>query len=1168
MIYKFDDYTLDAQRYELRRGGALVSIRLKALEVLMYLVSHRERMVAKEELLDHIWNGRLIGPSTLDSCLMEVRQAVGDSGRAQRVIRTLRSRGYQFMPVVEVQNPTTVAEAERTSPANPLNELAINGPVAALHASLEPALMGLSSRSSQALVGEYKTVTVLVCNLTDALVADNDNPETAHHVRHAVLIAAVDEVQHYGGIVQGVEDDVLLALFGAPHALEDHALRAIQAAQGVHCRLRQEPIVPPGSSHPALTARTALHTGPVIIGPRADNAHLTVTSVDDTLGFSRRMVSYAQPGEIVLSAVTLQKVRKVLRVEAVGPIQLGGQATPALLYRLLYVSPSHEQSFAPRGRFRSRFVGREQELAILEARLTQVVQGQGQVVGIVGDPGMGKSRLLAESRRRIGTERVTIVEGRCLSYGRTIPCLPLCALLRQLCGLSDSEDLEVVTDRLHATLQALGMVADDVPFLLHLLGFPVDTGRLAVLTPEALRTRTFALLRELCLRAGQQRPLLLAVENLHWIDASSEAFLVSLIEVLARAPILLLTTFRPGYQPPWMGKSYASQMTLPRLSRQESLRIVRAILPPADSQLSLAHRIVTRAEGNPFFLEELAQTVQGPNPLHAASKVPETVQEVLMARIDRLPTMTKQVLQTAAVIGREVPYGVLAAVWELPDELQPHLHELQRLELLYAQRGRDGSSYTFKHMLTREVVYDSMLHAQRQTLHQAIGEALEGFYADRLEEVYDLLAYHYARTNDAARAVGYLILASDKAARLYAHAEALAALQEALRHAERLSPVQCDHCYVDLILRQSESLVPLGRLRESCDLLCQQQERVNRLGESKLAGAYYQRLGYIYHNLGQRGPAAQNARRALAIATRYDDAITMGRAYYVLSREAVWTGDYWQSIRFSEQAAFLLEHTTERRSLGSAYAAQGSAYCYLGEFDRALKAAGKARHIGEAIEDRRLQSRAAHLIGRSHTRRGEWRAAIATLRQALACSPEPFMTGTILDTLGDAYLGQGEVAQAILLLERAKRRMERFGQRPGQVSATVHLSEAYLLQGDLDRARELATRGLTIARETSYQNGEALILRALGRIAQADGDMRLAERYFVTALRIFTLTRAFHQVGHVHVFLARLAHAQGQRDTIATHLKAAQALFKQLRLSYYVRQTVELADALGVELAA
>lgn len=1168
MIYKFGDYILDAQQYELRRAGTLVSIRLKALELLMYLVRHRERLVSKEELLDHIWDGRAIGPSTLDSCLMEVRRAINDNGRAQRMIRTLRGRGYRFMAVVEAQRPTSLLTVEPAAMVsiNGFEETpATNNPETTPSAFPNASLKTPSPILSQLTTGEYKTVTVLVCSLQDALSSHHNEPEQSHRLRQAVLLAVVEEVQRYGGTVQRLDDDELLVLFGAPHTLEDHALRSIQAAQEIHRRLRQD-FDANGQPPMPVTARSSLHTGPVIIGSLADDIPLTVTSVNDTLPLVHRLLVDAQPGQILLSDATLKKVRNFIHTEAVGSVDNNGQTQTTHVYRLLGSRHVDKPLALPHSRFRSHFVGRKQELSILETRLTQVEQGQGQVVSIVGDPGMGKTRLLAEFRRHIGHERATVAAGHCMSYGQTIPYLPLRTLLRQICGLDGQEGLKDATARVQATLRSLEVKADEAPFLLHLLDVPVDSEQLTLLTPEALRTQIFSLLRELCVQVSQQRPLLLVVENLHWIDPSSEAFLVSLVEILARYPILLLTTFRPGYQPPWMEKSYATQMTLPCLKPGESRAIVHTILSQLLPEETLLQQILFQAEGNPFFLEELAKSVQEQNPLHTAPVVPDTIQEVLMSRIDRLPPETKRVLQTASVIGRKVAYHILAAMWETAEGLESHLHDLQRLELLYAQSNVDGPSYSFKHMLTKDAVYDSMLDTQRQALHQAVGEVLENVYADRLEEIYDLLAYHYAKTDDANRAIQYLIMVAERAARSHAHAEALAALQEALRHSEQLPASQRDSGIVNVVIRLSNSLLPLGRLQESCDLLCQQQARVSRLGESKMIGLYYLRLGHVYHNLGQRKHAAQNAKRALTIASRHDDVTTMGKANYVLAREGIWEGKYRESVRFGQQAVSLLEHSTDSWWLGMAYMAQGSAYAYMGEFESALQASTQARTIGVTIADRSLKSYSANLTGRCHARRGDWQAAIAAHRDALACSPEPLLAGVIMDALGDAYLGHGDVEQAIPILEKAVQHLERFGPRPVQVSAMVHLSEAYLLRGYLDQARELATRGLALTRETSFRNGMGLILRALGRIAQGEGDLQAAKQHFSEALELFTQSQAFHQVGHIHIFLAKLAHAQGKQHVVTNHLKQAEVLFKQLCLSHYVQQTTQLAGELGVKL--
>ena len=427
-----------------------------------------------------------------------------------------------------------------------------------------------------------------------------------------------------------------------------------------------------------------------------------------------------------------------------------------------------------------------------------------------------------------------------------------------------------------------------MPYLLQLLGLSTGIDRLASLTPEATRARTFAILRQMSLRQSQQQPLLLVVENLHWIDPSSEEYLTSFVETLAGVPIMLLTTFRPGYQPPWLDKSYATQITLPRLNAQDSLTVLRAVLPQAQRSHPLVHRILEKAEGNPLFLEELALSVQEQGNLQVDLPVPDTIQGVLMARIDRLPPASKQVLQAASILGREVSLRLLQAIWEAPDVLESHIQELQRLELLYARYTKGEPFYAFKHALTQQVIYNSMLRDHREALHRAAGNALEALYAERLAEVYDRLAYHYARTDDPAKAVLYLMHGAEKAMQGAAHIEAVAMLQEARQHAERLPASIRDQRLIALVLRQTDCLHYLGRLRESLDLLLSEHERLERLQDPALAGPYYFRMGHNCTYLGEHDQAVQHIHRALTAATQCSDKVTMGKAYCTLAREVNW----------------------------------------------------------------------------------------------------------------------------------------------------------------------------------------------------------------------------------------------------------------------------------------
>jgi hypothetical protein len=341
------------------------------------------------------------------------------------------------------------------------------------------------------------------------------------------------------------------------------------------------------------------------------------------------------------------------------------------------------------------------------------------------------------------------------------------------------------------------------------------TERLAPLIPEAIRTRTFDTLKQMSLQGSQQRPLIFEIEDLHWIDHTSQDFLVSLVESVAGAVILLLTTYRPGYHPPWIDKFYATQLSLRSLTPQDSATVVHSTSHHAVLPASVEHRVIEQAEGNPFFLEELTRAVMEQGARQAAVFVPDTIHGVLSARLDRLPEAHKRLLQTASVLGREFSLRLLEAMWDGTSALEPLLLELKRLEFLFERTGAGDSTYVFKHALTQEVAYASLLTPRQQALHAAAGQALEALYADWLEEVQDRLAYHYAYTDNAAKAVEYLRLVAEKATRSYAHAEAVASFEVALAHAERLSEDACDRVMITLAIRHAESLFWWGIARRS-----------------------------------------------------------------------------------------------------------------------------------------------------------------------------------------------------------------------------------------------------------------------------------------------------------------------------------------------------------------
>jgi tetratricopeptide (TPR) repeat protein len=967
--------------------------------------------------------------------------------------------------------------------------------------------------------------------------------------------ALVEKAESFGGRVEELDATGIDAVFGL-EPLEDAPIRAAHAALAMlnaADRARRSP-------GPALGVTLALHAGQFALEPTGGGAQMGPAERLQADSMLEALLARAEPGTILVSGGAAPFLKRRFDLVPLGPpeerhpvYRLGGREHPA---------PGIMRRMA-------RFVGRQHELELLESRLASAMTGRGQVVGIAGEAGIGKTRLLFEFRQRLGADRVAYVEGHCLAYGSAMPYLPLLDILRHTCAIGETDTPEEIGDKVRAALHAAGMDAEEAaPYLLQLLGVKEGTGPLGQLSPEAIKGRTFETLRQMALRGSRRRPLVLAIENLHWIDRTSEEYLTSLVESLAGVPILLLLTYRPGYRPPGMEKSYATQVALQALAAADSLSLVRSFLAAQELPEDVARIVLAKAEGNPFFLEELALAVMQHDEPQARAALPDTIQEALMARIDRLPDAPKRVLQTASVLGREFSLRLLGALWPGAGGLDPHVVELKRLEFLYEASGGEEPAYVFKHALTQEVAYESLSLSRRRALHAAAGRTLESLYAERLPEVYERLAHHYARTDDAARAVHYLVRAADKAARHYAHAEAVGALAEAARHVERLPADARDRGALDVALRQAHSLYFLGRFPQSLELLRGQRERVERLADPRLAGAYHFWLGHTESHLGDHETADRSARRALEDAARAGDDATAGKARYVLARGGFWSGRFREGVEHGRQAVLLLERAGERWWLGLAHWGVAFNHGFLGEFGPALEAVARARAIGDAIADPRLQAYAAWTAGWIRAGRGEWDAAIAACTESLERSPDPVNTADALSFLGSAHVGAGAAAAGRPLLERAVGEWQRFRHRPMLGWFTAVLAEACLLEGQLDRARELASEAATVTREAGFPYGAGLAGRVLGKVARASGDLVGAAAHLAEALATFARIGARAEEARTRLECAAVACARGDAATAARHLAEARATLRALQLPRLDAQAALVAAELGMPASA
>ena len=954
-----------------------------------------------------------------------------------------------------------------------------------------------------AVEGERKPVTVLFCDLVNSTaLAERLGPEGMHGLLTHFFEAALAEVHRYEGTINQFLGDGFMALFGAPIAHEDHARRAVLAGLGIARTVRRRPVTVEAAGEVRLNVRMGLHTGFVVVGAIGDNLRMDYTAVGDTTHLAARLQQHAEPGTILVSDATARLVEGYVELEALAPLTVKGKTEPVSAFRVVGLGKRRSSLEGREQRALSRFVGRERELAALRDVLARVERGQGQVVGIVGEPGVGKSRLLLELRRSLPPDRVTYLEARCLSFGSTIPYLPVIDLVRSTCGIVETDSPETTEEKVRLGLREVDLDPDEgAPYLLSLLGVKDSEDRPGTQSPEAIKAGTFEMLRQMSLLSGRRRPSVIQIEDLHWVDRTSEEYFAFLTEGLAGAPILLLGTYRPGYQPPWMDKSFATQLSLSRLAPVDSLSIVRSVLPEARFADSLADLILAKAEGNPFFLEELARAVGDQGGLRAGLTVPDTVHGVLMARIDRLSEEPKRVIQTASVLGREFSSRLLEAVWVGPSALEAHLRELTRLEFLFERTTGDEPVYVFKHALTQDVAQATLLAPRRRELHRRTAEALQAVYPERLGELSPVLAHHYGEAEAWSLAAEHARRAAEAARAVYANREALARYDQALAAAERAGVAAGTR--LELHEARGDVHAVLGAFEPArADLEAAQalaRETGDRPAEARVLGA----LGMLWggHKDYQRG--LELTQQAVELIESSGDRRALGEARARVGIMRVNLAQMTESRRELERALALFREGVDAAGEARVLDALAMVTFVLGDLDQSVRHAEEAIPRLRALGDRQTEASCVVTLGTALGYRGDWPAAEPWIRQGLelavaigARSAQSFAhwtTGELLETFGSygPALGEAETGLAIA---------REIGHLEWTAAGLATVGRIRRECGDVVGARRLHQEML----DTTRQLGTVLwISDALGELGQdlaAAGDGTAAAEYLVRAV--------------------------------------------------------------------
>jgi class 3 adenylate cyclase/tetratricopeptide (TPR) repeat protein len=1038
----------------------------------------------------------------------------------------------------------------------------------------------LTSRG--ALEGERKQVTVLFADVSGSmeLLAVRD-PEEARRLIDPILERMMEAVHRFEGTVNQVLGDGIMALFGAPLAHEDHALRACYAALAMQTAVRR-------GGDDGVRIRVGLNSGEVVVRAIDTNLHLDYSAVGQTTHLAARMEQMARPGTIALTAETLRLVEGYVEVVPLGPVQVKGLHDPVAMFELVGTRPTRSRLQVSSARGLTRFVGRDSEIEQLHHALELARSGHGQVVALVGEAGVGKSRLLWEFIRSDRCRGWLILESRSVSYAKATAYLPLIDLLKAYFQIEDQDDPRKIGEKVTGKLLSLAdTLAPTLPALLSILGAPVDDPRWEALDPPQRRQRTLDAVRHLLLRESRIQPLLVLFEDLHWIDAETQALLDSLVEGIPGARLLLLVNYRPAYQHGWLNKSYYTQLRIDQLPAGSADALLEALLGNDPTLGPAKHLLIELAAGNPFFLEESVRTLVETHvlggerghyhlaqPLHAI-QVPPTVQAMLAARIDRLSLEDKSLLQTAAVIGKDVPFPLLQAIAELSeDALRQGLSRVQAAEFLYEAAIFPEIEYTFKHAFTHDVAYGSLLHERRRALHARIVAAIERLYPDRLAEQAERVSSHALRGEVWDKAVIYLRTAGAKAMARSANRDAITYFEHALGALERLPESrETLEQAVDLRFDLRNAFFAVGELGRIFDNLQQAQVLAERLQDQRRLGWVAAYMCHYFWRIGDQAGAIASGHRALEIADAVGDFslqmtnVNLGLAYYGV-------GDYPRAIECLRKTIASLPAERARERFGWAGMPFVTSRAYLagclterGEFAEALAYAEEGVRFAEVAEHPFSLGQALIGLGVLHLRKGDLGQAVPVLEKGLELSRAGDVRAVLAgleSSLGFAYALAGRHEEGIALLEQGVQEGAARRITARQSLWSAWLSEALVLAGDRDRALKHATKALELSREHGTRGNEAHALRACGEVlAQGEGaDAKRAEAFYGEAIDLAERFGMRPLVAQCRLGRGILYRRLGRESDALTELAAAASLLRAMGMTLWVvRAEAELARA-------
>ncbi|MBT4643287.1 MAG: AAA family ATPase [Deltaproteobacteria bacterium] len=1029
----------------------------------------------------------------------------------------------------------------------------------------------LTTRSS--VQGERKLVTVFFADVAGFTnISEKLDPEDVHKIMDGAFKILMDEIHRYEGTINQFTGDGVMALFGAPLAHEDHVQRACHAALSVQKISAAYGEKVKHDHNVDFKMRIGLNSGPVVVGSIGNDLRMDYTAIGDTVNLASRMEGTADAGNIRVTAHTYRLAQYFFKFKPLGKIQIKGKEAFQEAYQLLETGEAATRLEASVARGLTKLVGRRREMEILISAIKNVKQGHAQIVDVVGEAGVGKSRLVYEFREKIGNEAVFLT-GICTHHGRNINFLPVIDLIRQSFGIKEGMAEKEVREQIQN--KAGEKLASLVPFYLNLLSLKVDDSLFNSLNPEGRKNGTFEAVKELLLAQSQETPLVVFIEDIHWIDKVSEELLTFVSHCIKEHPILFLTAYRPEADPGWAQGSYYQRLGIETLSHGSSIHLVHNILGGLSLDQELAEKIAEKTEGNTFFIEEIVRELVEQKEIiksgeaYVCSKsihdlvIPNTIQGLLASRMDRLSDDLKQTMQVASVIGRDFAFTLLKSIMELGDDLRSHLTNLIGLEILYEKTLYPDLEYIFKHAFTQEVAYESLLKQRRREIHGRVARAIEDIYVENLGQHYELLAYHWEQSDYPKQAFKYLLLAGEKSNANQAILSARSFYEKALNVSVKESFSLDPETEVQLYRGLATASVLVGDVEKAIEenktavLVCRKHEFV---------GHEIEILVYLAMNYWQSGKKYEECilffdtaiERALELKSKVLESQVLAlKGTYVSA-----FGGLYQGSQTIEKAVEIAEATGDQRSIMITRIFKGNSERWLGKPREAIESTEGFIEMLKSVSMNEMLLAVVFFRGIAFAEMGKFEEGMTMLEEGIDICEKYgniLLLGRLLNSLGYCHgeLYQTEHALELNLksYEVSRKLMEMYPmgrQFAGEVvaQANVNLMENLIDQGKTEAALKRLNSFEAESNSPDYQRARyrwktrMKILEAQILIDQ--GDIDKAENIINSNLKLVQEQHMMKFEGRYLRLLGEAQVVQNENDAAFSNFNNAIELLKEV----------------------